>query len=955
MISFPYLVNVILIPSTCHAQAMQYICLLTHHRAQIGVISTQAEELSKGQDKIQSGLTSLDAQLRKLDKGVSNVPNIVQEAREISEEVHTELCALSVLRRLGSPNDRYWDVAEADSHTFHWILRNEDDSNPATHKGDNQLESEDGPTESEWEIRARIEYKETQRDVNVQLNNWLRDGNGLFHISGKPGSGKSTLLKYLVQHPTTTQSLEKWAQPKRLALGRFFFWKPDHKQNSLDSLVRGLLCSLIQFDASLVHLAFPRCTRGSFEQLSLQSGLELTKTESSEAFNNLVKDFSSSKTFRFCFFIDGLDELDEEKDTTHSAIVSMLEKWTDMSAGSVKICVSSRHFPVFEDMPVHHRIRLQDLTKYDIINFVQNSLLSHHKFRSNMTANAMDCQGLFHAILERANGVFLWVRLVVRSVERGLSNADSMAILRERVRNTPKKLELLFKSLLDSIEDCHAQTAFLLLALAIARSADSGPRSYDLFVSECGKFFQAFETSKTGNIDNIFCVDNIPGDFELTPEATTSIKSKVFFRCKGLLEIISAKGDPWASIGKYAGERVMFLHRSIPEFLKTLIPKRMSAHGLSSLHVHNAACWMLWAEIEFLNSSVNLHHLSFRDQRWLRIYIRNIAAAELYMLRGDALLKPDHSTAFLLLDRAEGALLPAWSLPDENEAGHGYSKGQTWNTISCKPTDSESFLPLCHLFTLPLVVAAETSCHAYARWKVAQVPKSALLDRQMRHCLQFLSDPRPDRRSVGECSQMLNTLIESGADVNGEVMGCCGLLAGFWSETGGLPSFFDAMWIMVLFGNMSREFQQEVFGMIELLLNLGAMCRSVVCFGGAIHWFKVTTSNGPGQSGVHLGNIRRIPRAVCSPMQEIKTNENLRMICGQDDGIITLEKWVAYAKPPNMTTLLSLIKRNSCTEEARSPEASDFTAEERLHAAMLTKHGLHWHNKLVWFDVVSDE
>ncbi|KAJ0115727.1 hypothetical protein J7T55_010550 [Diaporthe amygdali] len=395
---------------------------------QIGEICSIADQLNEGQDEIRSGLTSLDARITKLDKDLSEVPSIVAEARGISKEVHTELCALSVIERLGNPNQRYWDVTEADSHTFRWIMRNEDEKSIRPHDSQSSLDNEDAEhedaehedaenehaeNESRWEIEARLDYENTQRDVNVRLRNWLRNGKGLFHVSGKPGSGKSTLMKYLVQHPTTIRLLEEWAKPERLVLGRFFFWKPDQGENSLEALVRGLLRSMIHFDASLVHLAFPMCSKSSFEQLSLQSELQMTKSEVSKAFKNIVNDVNRPKTIKFCFFIDGLDELDEDKDTTHSEIVKIFQQWANTSTGFVKICVSSRHFPVFENMPVHDRIRIQDLTRYDIINFVRNALGSQQTFRSNMTANTKECRELVGAIVERADGVFLWVSLVV--------------------------------------------------------------------------------------------------------------------------------------------------------------------------------------------------------------------------------------------------------------------------------------------------------------------------------------------------------------------------------------------------------------------------------------------------------------------------------------------------------------------------------------------------------------
>ncbi|KAH8777789.1 hypothetical protein F5883DRAFT_409484, partial [Diaporthe sp. PMI_573] len=257
----------------------------------------------------------------------------------------------------------------------------------------------------------RLNYENTQNDVNTRLRNWLLGGSGLFHISGKPGSGKSTLMKYLVQHPKVISSLKEWARPKSLALGKFFIWKLDLGQNSRDALIRGLLHSIIHHDHSLVHSAFPKCSRDSFEQLSLKSSSNLTEGEISEAFNNLVRNSTVFERFKFCFFVDGLDEIDEDKDAIYSEVVAMLQEWVDGAMGCVKLCVSSRHIPVFESMPVHHRIRLQDLTQYDIINFVQNSLHSHKTFQAEMS--------LIEAIAWNANGVFLWVKLVLRSVERG--------------------------------------------------------------------------------------------------------------------------------------------------------------------------------------------------------------------------------------------------------------------------------------------------------------------------------------------------------------------------------------------------------------------------------------------------------------------------------------------------------------------------------------------------------
>lgn len=940
------------------------------------MISTQTDRLSKGQHDIQSALTTLETQLRSLDKGFSDIPGIVRKAKDISEEVRTKLCALSILGRLGNSNQRFWDVRDADSHTFHWILRNEDDSSLSSYEDDSSLSSHDDEQEpnrggeetmSEWDKIEKLRYENTQRDVNTQLRTWLRDGSGLFHISGKPGSGKSTLMKYLVKHPKVIKSLEEWAHPKRLALGKFFFWKPDHGQNSLDALIRGLLYSVVHYDAALVHSAFPMCGRDSFEQLSLQSMVGMTNEDVFGAFNNMVKDGNISKIFKFCFFIDGLDELDEEKATTYGKIITILQQWADGAKGSLKICVSSRQFPVFENMPVDHRIQLQDLTKFDMINFVQNTLRLQHILRSEMSVNTGQLQGLIRAIVERADGVFLWVSLVVKSVESGLLNGDPISVLRDRVKSTPLRLEELFRSLLDSIEDCHAQMAVLLLALSMALPLDHKPgpgwvgAARGLSLCGCRQFFRAMETSESVSIDKIFQVDNYPEVFELTPETVKSTKSKLLFRCKGLLEVVPSH----YSMDEYVGGRVTFLHRSISEFLKGWIPDHMNALGVRSLHVKNAMCWILWAEVDFLNSAIQLQHFSTYDQSSTRDYIRDMANFIMANLKTDAAVVPEFSTAFQLLDRAEDALLmPAVSLSAESQTKNDGRRGDcTWNTmkIGASETGPEASSFQCSSYAVPLLAAAEAGCHAYVRWRLAKTPPSAERDLYFQHCLENAfpwSFPSEIMRNwwVRDCMRVVKPLIQtSSADINGTSPGCCPSFFRRLVKVGAPTSIFDTLWLVALSHRdyTNTLFQQDFFHFIESLLGLGAMPQSVLCVGTGRDWFKISPAPPDGHVGIQSDNVLEIPGCGILNWSGEPSHKHLRMICGQNDGIITLETLVAHAKPPNMAAILSLIERNSHDEDAKSAGARELTPTERLHAAVLEKHGVRRNCKLVWFEYVK--
>jgi hypothetical protein len=55
------------------------------------------------------------------------------------------------------------------------------------------------------------------------------------------------------------------------------------------------------------------------------------------------------KDYRFCLFIDALDELQEIDQKTWQDLIDMLESWTMTTSNAIKICASSREENVFYD------------------------------------------------------------------------------------------------------------------------------------------------------------------------------------------------------------------------------------------------------------------------------------------------------------------------------------------------------------------------------------------------------------------------------------------------------------------------------------------------------------------------------------------------------------------------------------------------------------------------------
>lgn len=148
-------------------------------------------------------LRTVDEHIADIQKGVT-VENLsqstldqLQEIIGISTKAREQALAARLINSLsfaemGKRND---EVAEAHEDTFAWILS---DNDPACS-----------------DFRPKDQAQAEARD---QLQRWLREGSGMFHISGKLGSGKSTLMKFLVGEPRTRSLLQQWAGKSSLLI-----------------------------------------------------------------------------------------------------------------------------------------------------------------------------------------------------------------------------------------------------------------------------------------------------------------------------------------------------------------------------------------------------------------------------------------------------------------------------------------------------------------------------------------------------------------------------------------------------------------------------------------------------------------------------------------------------------------------------------------------------------------
>lgn len=392
--------------------------------------------------------SSLNHQLAMLKDAVAALnPNskLQDEARtvlDLSDLAVSKVLQNSILEalRFKKMDSRFDNIEEAHTETFKWLLEDETSSSLTLPTGDS-----DDP----WFVRVADSLNREiplRLEIRKKFTNWLSHGNGIFHISGKPGAGKSTLMKFLVESDKVRSYLDTWAGDKKLTISSFFFWRHGTEfQKSLQGLLQALLYSVLDQHPELARTVFP----SQWEAATKSPGraLHFRRSEIQNAFRILTETPEVCIKHKFAFIVDGLDEFEGHDDT----LIRTLLKWANSGSENIKICVSSRELPVFQQrFSKCLKFRLHEVTYHDIFVFVYDTLRNNEDVQ--LMSKPQDVAHLVKSLVQRAEGVFLWVSLALRLVERGLVLEESIEELERSIDVLPTELEQLFRVIFDSIK-----------------------------------------------------------------------------------------------------------------------------------------------------------------------------------------------------------------------------------------------------------------------------------------------------------------------------------------------------------------------------------------------------------------------------------------------------------------------------------------------------------------------
>lgn len=298
-------------------------------------------------------------------------------------------------------------------------------------------------------------------------------------------------------------------------------------------------------------------------------------------------------------FIDGLDEyhgdhsnhLDPERPEHYREIVNLLKS---LSSNDLKICFSSRPLLIFHNnFDRRPNLRLEDLTANDIYTYAKDKLVDDPVVAELRLEQNWDPSQIVSSIVKKANGVFQWVVLVVRSLLNGIDKYDDFEKLMDRLNDIPQDLMKVFGYMLKQIEPQYRVEGFKIFALAdqalIMAQKQSQSREINFLggghyedLCMLGLWFGLEFELQLEKFKTLHTVtrlsDSLSTDIEIT-KAIREIDRKLKSRCAGLLETgpATSTGD-WPDRALYSRDyvlvesrfgnrRLQYVHRSAKEFL----------------------------------------------------------------------------------------------------------------------------------------------------------------------------------------------------------------------------------------------------------------------------------------------------------------------------------------------------------------------------------------------------
>ncbi|KAI1211486.1 uncharacterized protein F4807DRAFT_472944 [Annulohypoxylon truncatum] len=292
---------------------------------------------------------------------------------------------------------------------------------------------------------------------------WLEDGNNFFWIHGKPGSGKSTLMKFIAEDKRTLEHLHELSSGAfRISAMFFFHDRGTLLQKSFEGLLRSILHQIIG--------QIQQCGRAGAELIEgllrqLPPRREQDNPWTLNILENCLRQILHQTVLDLKIFVllDALDEHDMNPDF----ICRFLQDMISMTANSrtkLKVLFSSRPWEEFT---------------HDIENYCWGMVYSRGEEPS------ITLSPIIPKVIDRANGVFLWVKLALHELmnEAAQKNTDE---LESSLNSIPSDLQDYYVRTLRRIPENLRWNAYVIFEVLSKTDRSLGPIDI-IDIIECSK------------------------------------------------------------------------------------------------------------------------------------------------------------------------------------------------------------------------------------------------------------------------------------------------------------------------------------------------------------------------------------------------------------------------------------------------------------------------------------
>lgn len=277
------------------------------------------------------------------------------------------------------------------------------------------------------------------------------------------------------------------------------------------------------------------------------------------------------------FLIDGVDEA-----TNPEEILEFLT--SSFTLRNTKWCVSSRGEERFQQaFSKYNGFKLNEYTRDEMLNFawkeIENTVRSIQGYENMYTAHFL--KELQQSLVDKAEGVFLWLVLALESIKRGLRHNDKTDVILSRLRKLPTGLKELYADMWDRLgedKDIYQREAAHYFNLLIINRTS---------VKEFNERYamQLFRWPLTPfqimlSQDERLQQDLLNKSYELQlselEKKCSGITKSISIKTAGLL-IIQENSDfqhslqvrnEYSQLEKHATSKIEFVHRTLFDFLK---------------------------------------------------------------------------------------------------------------------------------------------------------------------------------------------------------------------------------------------------------------------------------------------------------------------------------------------------------------------------------------------------